>query len=314
VLGNEEIFAIQRTREIRKNTAYQLGLSPNLISLVPATMSRVSISIDFVLDKENSLAKLGPLINSDSFLAAVSLAPGAAAVAKTIGGLAQKVIQTFIPDQEHLPILQFAGDFDLGGAATERGLQDGYYVILGTLNKQDPLPKPLPKLEVRDDALLADGQPVTQLSYIVLEVTAVPVRTRVRNEGAVWDIKLRDAEGLAQEVVDDPFADDTQKRDVWVKCKALLQEARALLLADPGYVPSEAELIYKTVYKKIADMISGRDPQAPGLAKEAGEILDTKSDRTVMNIPMDEDLTSLVDAYAEAARESQRILEVSKYR
>jgi len=86
ILGNEDIHAIQRTRQIKKDAAEQLGLASNLISLVPATMTHVSIAIEFILDKENNLAKLGNLINSDSFMAVVSLAPGAAAVAKTVAG------------------------------------------------------------------------------------------------------------------------------------------------------------------------------------------------------------------------------------
>ena len=59
-LGNEEVYAIQRSRAVKKNQAEQLGLSTNLVSLVPATMSHVSVSIEFLLDKENHLAELFP--------------------------------------------------------------------------------------------------------------------------------------------------------------------------------------------------------------------------------------------------------------
>ena len=142
LLGNEDFHAIQRSREVKKNRAEQLGLSSNLVSLVPATMSHVSISIEFIIDKENSLAKMGNLVNDDSFLAAVSLAPGAVAVAKTVGGLAQKIIQTFIPAEQRQPILQFAGDFDVGGTAGASSLQDGYYAILGSRDEENPLPEP----------------------------------------------------------------------------------------------------------------------------------------------------------------------------
>jgi len=49
------------------------------------------------------------------------------------------VIQTFVPAQDQVPILQFAGDFDLG-ADTQTGLRDGYYVILGTRDSRNPIP------------------------------------------------------------------------------------------------------------------------------------------------------------------------------
>ena len=92
-LGNKSLHAIQRSRQVRRNRAEQLGLASNLISLVPASMTHVSISIDFILDKKNRLVDLAGLINDDTFLKAISLAPGAAMVAQTIGGLAQKLIQ-----------------------------------------------------------------------------------------------------------------------------------------------------------------------------------------------------------------------------
>jgi hypothetical protein len=63
-LGNEPLRAIQRSREVNRNRAEQLGLSPNLIKLVPASMTHVSISIEFILDKENRLHALGGLINA----------------------------------------------------------------------------------------------------------------------------------------------------------------------------------------------------------------------------------------------------------
>src|SRR5207247_1647044 len=99
-LGPDPLKAIQRSREVRPNRAEQLGLTPNLINLVLAAMTQFSFSIEFILDKENRLAKLGALINHDTFLSAVSLAPGAAAVARSIAGVTQKLINTFFQPQE----------------------------------------------------------------------------------------------------------------------------------------------------------------------------------------------------------------------
>jgi len=303
-LGNEEVFAIQRSREVRRDQAVQLGLSQNLVSLVPATMTHVTVSIDFILDTESRLAVLGTLINNDAFLAAVSLAPGAAAVAKTIGGLAQQVIQTFIPAQRRQPILQFAGDFNLGTGAND--LTDGYYAILGSQSQNDPIPNPMPALEVRDGALLAGGQGITQLSYVVLSVVRVPVRTRELSSGAVWDTKLREAEVLSQEVTDDPFADDARQRENWNKCVALLQEARALLLADPNYAEAEAGSIYKTSYKQCADLIRGTTEGAG--AKRGGFTADTKTYRELLGIATDDNLESVVADYANKESASRQLL------
>ena len=70
-LGSEGLRAIQRARSVSKDRAEQLGLSPNLIKLVPATMTQLSISVDFLLDTENRIGQLAGLINSDSFVAAI---------------------------------------------------------------------------------------------------------------------------------------------------------------------------------------------------------------------------------------------------
>lgn len=306
VLGNEDLRAIQRSRDVKKNSAEKLGLSSNLISLVPATMTHVSLSIDFILDKENNLAKLGALVNDDTFIAAVSLAPGAVAVAKTIGGLAQKVVQTFIPAEEQQPILQFAGDFNLGMDAGESALCDGYYVILGTRDEENPLPTAAPKLEIRATDLFANGEEVTQLSYIILDVTRVPARTRKLSAGAAWESKLREAESVAQETADDPLADDEQKRNAWAKCKSVLQDAKTLLLADPNYAPAEADGIYKLVYKWCADTITAK-PAAP-VAKGLAFGVDRQAERSLFGEDLDADLEKTSAEYAKRAAEAERVL------
>lgn len=304
-LGGEDVFAIQRCRAINKNRAEQLGLSPNLISLVPATMSRVAVSIDFLLDTQNNLAKLGALINDDKLLAVISLAPGAAAVAKTVGGLAQSLIQAFVPAEERKPILEFAGDFNIGGSDVARGLRSGYYVILGSRHQQDPLPATLPAIEVRDDTLLVDGTPASQYSYVVLDVQRVVARTRKMAEGAAWDGKLREAEQLATEFAQDPFAVDAEKKEQWLKCRGLLQEARALLMVDPNYAPDEAADIYKTVYQWCANTIIS----AGALEVEAvSQPVDTPEDRLLLGIGQNEDLDAIAHAYQERAVESERVL------
>ena len=63
-------------------------------------------------------------------------------VAKTLSDLSLKIMQTFIPQKDREPILQFSGDFNLSGEE----FLDGYYIILGTRDEQNPIPHPLPEL------------------------------------------------------------------------------------------------------------------------------------------------------------------------
>jgi hypothetical protein len=307
-LGSEGLRAIQRSREVQKNRAEQLGLSPNLIKLVPAVMPQVGVSIEFILDKENQLAALGGLINDDSFLAAVSLAPGAAMVAKTVGGLAQKIITSFVPAQDREPILQFSGDFNLAAS----GLQEGYYAILGTRDEHNPLPSPLPKLEVRDGDLLGDSKRITQLSYVVLDVRCTKARTRDLNDGAAWDAKLREAEDEAQRGMGDPLATDDERRQAWDKCRNLLREAQSLLRADPNYLRDEAEAIVKASYQRCSKLASdeekARSAKGPVVRSASAWRADAQADRAFLGIPVGEDLDATLDQYAEQVVEARRIL------
>lgn len=248
-LGTDDVFAIRRSRAIDKNRAEQLGLSPNLTSLIPATMSQVAGFIDFLRNTQNNLTKLGALIDDDKFLAVISLPSEVVAVAKTVGGLAQCLIQIFVPSEERKPILEFMGDLNIGGDDVERSLRSGYYEILGSRHEQDSLPTTVPAIEVRKDSLLIDGAPAIQYLYVVLDVERVVARTRTMAEGAVWDAKRRKAEQLAIEFAHVPYTDKDEKKQPWLKCRALLQEARALLMTDPICALDEAAALYKADYE-----------------------------------------------------------------
>lgn len=313
-LGRDGVLAIQRSRKVVKERAEQLGLQQSLIHLVPAVMTEISISIKFILDKENRLAALGGLINDDSFLAMVSLAPGAALAAKTISGLANKVIQTFIPREDHEPILQFNGDFDI----STNGLHEGYYVILGTTDKDSPIPSPLPVFTVRDGELLADNERITRLSYVILEVRRTKARTRDLNDGAPWDAKLREAEDNAAHLLADPLATDNERKQAWDKCRNLIREAQILLREDPNYLRSEAESIVKMVYHRCSELIS--EPLTTR-RKEGGRLQhqplwqpDVQTDRALLDIPLHEDLDEALNLYAAQVDDARHILEIGKDR
>jgi hypothetical protein len=306
-LGGEKLKALQRSREVRRQRSEQLGLRPNLIDLVPAVMTRISISLEYLLDVENRLATLSSLINEDSFIAAVSLAPGAAAVAKTVGALASKVVQSFMPAEERKPILQFAGDFNLSGGQ----LRDGYYVILGSVDEDNPLPNPMPRLSIRDGHVLADGVLLTQLSYAVFDVRRVEARTRDLSEAAPWDTKLREAEDLAREVLANPLAIEEEKRAAWQKCQTLLREAQTLLRSDVRYHRWEAENIVKVALLVCREVVLDAGRERGGRAALRSEkvwLPGSPDDRQMLEIPPDEDLEEVADGYAEKVAASRRAL------
>jgi hypothetical protein len=305
-LGTESLRAIQRSIAVKKNRAEQLGMSPNLIKLVPATMAHVSISIEFILDKENRLAALGGLINDDAFLTAVSLAPGAAMVARTVGGLSQKLLQTFIRAEEREPILQFSGDFNITD-----GLRDGYYVILGTRDENNPLPRPLPELGVKDGLLVADGEEVSQLSYVILDVRCVDARTRDLNDGAAWDSKLQQAEALTMSIANNPLASEDDRRQAWLACLSLLKDAQILLSSDANYLKREAHDIIKAAFASCSTQIlGGGGPLATRGSEGAAHVKPEAllPGRNLLGIPPDENLGQTLDRYAEEVAEARRVL------
>jgi hypothetical protein len=304
-LGNEGLRAIQRSREIKRNRAEQLGLSPNLISLVPATMNHVSITIDFIVDTTNRLVQLSGMINSDCFLSAISVTPGAALVAKTIGGISQKILQTFVPAETRQPILQFTGDFNIGSDS----FAAGYYAILGTRDENSPLPDPLPSLEIKDGDLFADGEKVTRFSYVVLKVTRTEARTRDLNDGAVWDIKLRDAETKAMAASLDPQLVEGDRTAIWNECKKLLQDARTLMLVDPNYLRIEVDAILEKAFTKCADLLyGGKQSRAPTAFDRTSIPQKIQVDGISLGIPMDDGANRRIANYSQQEKASLEIL------
>jgi hypothetical protein len=284
--------SIQRSREVRPDTAVNLGIRSSLIGLVAARMTDVSIAIDFILDQEDRLAALETLINDDAFQATLSLAPGAGMAAKAVGSLAQNVIQTFVPVEERRPILEFSADFNL---ATD-GLVEGYHVILGSQDPANPLPRPLPEVDVRDGELLIGDRPATQLSYVVLDIRRVAARTRELNEGAPWEAKLREAEDEAQ------LPSATTKAS-WEKCRGLVREAQTLLRADPNYLRQESDAIILSVLSTCKARLE-LDGQTRGATRRRHPRV-SPSDLDSVALPRDLDVPSVIGSYAEQVMEAR---------
>ena len=307
VLGSEPIRALQFSRKVKKGTAEKLGTSKNLINFVPAVMNRVSISIDFILDIHNRMADLSGLINAGAFVASVSLGPGAAVTAKTVSEISQKLITTFIPDpNEQRPILQFTGDFNIPA----KELRDGYYVILGTRDPKKPLPSESAKMEVKDDGLYINGEPVTDLSYVILSVFSKGARTRDLNEGASWDRKLRDAELIA-DMASNPFTSEENKKTSYFKCEDLIKEAATLLNNDDNYLRDEARIIYNNALIDCRKRIFGEDTRLTKASRSS----DTKGlppTLELIDIKPNEDLAGMINRYKHEAAKTKLIIEKEK--
>jgi hypothetical protein len=296
MFGAEPINAIQRSRPIRRGATESLGLSSNLIQLVPATMTRVSVSVEFLVDKENRLAALGGLINDDAFLAAVSLAPGAALVAKTIAALSQKVIQSVFTAEERQPILQFNGDFNL----SDGSLRDGYYAIVATQDEENPLPD-RNTLSFEHDQLLTASTAVERLSYVVLDVRRVDRRGRDLNEGAEWDKKLRAAEAIAEGMQFEFGIDGQARAGYWKECMTALKEAQVLLYADANYLRDEARTIMGLAFQECQQKVLGTEGPVSSArvvqASRGSSAQDARAERDLLDLPLEGDLTAGRDDY-----------------
>jgi hypothetical protein len=304
LLGNEPLQAIQLSRAVKQDQTVKLGMSPILIDMVPASMTHVTISIDFLLDTQNVLATLAGLINGNAFLVAggLSLAPPVAAAAKTISTISSKLISTFLPQpNQRKPILQFTGDFEI--PPPSNGLYDGYYVIIGSSNPKNPLPSSTAKLEIVGNDLFINGQETMGLSYVILDVRCYPVRGRELSEGASWNKKLDQVEMIVQQTENDSSADRVQAVK---QCQILIKEAQALLYEDPRYLTEESFKIIAESFEKCNKLLQ-KDVVVK--ASRGLPMPDFKLERSFFGIPSDEDLGATLNLYAYQKEETKRIMQ-----
>jgi hypothetical protein len=310
-LGNQDLRSILQYREIDRNNAVQLGFSPMLVDFVPAKMKKVAISIEYLVNTKNYLKDVVGLITDKDLLSTISLAPGAAMVAKTLSGLAEKIVTSFIPAEERKPILQFSGEFDL---AIE-GLKEGYYVILGSHTSKNPLPIGDLNLEIADGGRLkSNGKFITQLSYVILKVGCIKaIRDRFTGKSP-WADKLREVKRLAQDYADDPFAepDANKKKEFWEKqCLILLREAQALIKADPNFLDDEVEMIYRAAYRDCLDLIAAKSVTRAAATSESFPIWqpNLQADRQFLGIPENENIEARLSEYAEKLFEAREVFD-----
>ena len=181
-------------------------------------------------------------------------------------------------------------------------------MILGTRDEENPIPDPLPKLEIRDDGLVGDDVRITGLSYIVFQVRRTEARTRDLSEGAFWDAKLRGAEDKAQLAAMDGSTPEKQAA-VWQDCLKLLQDAQVLLGADPNYLREEGKNIFQSSLKYCSDQIGGRGVRSVaargGKPQYPQQVFD---DLHSLGVDPDEKWTAKLNEYAGQVADSRAIL------
>lgn len=303
-VASDPIFGIQRSYTIERNVPQRLGLSANLMRLTPATADVFSIALEFIVDKQNRLSPFADLINSRSLIEAFSPHPATAAVAKAVGTLSEKLLRTLLPKDEQQPVLKFQGDFNLA-----LGLRSGYYVILASRDSANPLPE-TPRLEVREDVVFVDGQTSRDWSWVLLQLSCVPYRTRSLAGGAPWESKLLSAEAEAERVAIDLLARKADRESAMRTCTTLLREAQILLLHDPNYLASEAHLIIRETLEQCQLKIFRSRVKGGYLSVgEATEPSPVRAARAELGFDADDPARETLTQYAHDVKRSLRILE-----
>ncbi|SHG44400.1 hypothetical protein SAMN04488109_0301 [Chryseolinea serpens] len=309
-LSNQDVRSIIQTREIEKDNAVQLGFSPMLVDFIPAKMKKLSVSIEYLVNARNYLRDLAGLIADKSLLSTISFAPGSAMVAKTLSGLSEKILASFLPAEERKPILQFSGDFNLA----LDGIKSGYYVILGSHSSKNPIPTDGLKLEIGDGGILKNnGEVVTQLSYVILKVGCVKaIRDRISGQSE-WRRKLREVKQLVQDYSEDPFVEKEKnpRKEFWEKsCLPKLRDISALLKADPNFLDEEIDLIYRQAYRECLEIINKESPTVRSGLKPMVTTtwqIDTQNDLQFLGIPVDEDMEPKLTMYADRLGKAKRV-------
>jgi hypothetical protein len=288
------VTSIHRIRPIKAGLAEQLGLAGTLVDIVPATMEHVSVAVDFMLDSKNQFEPLARLVNDGAFSVVVSLVPGVAAVAQALTGLSKSITEQFLSAEDRRPILRFASALSIPAL----DLRDGYYVILGSTSEQNALPRPLPQatdLHVQGNDLLYLGTAVTEWSYVILSIDTMDLRTRDLGRGEGWYEKLNHVDVTVEQIANDPFATQRDRRAAWESCQQTLSEVNLLLLESPHYLRSEAKDIVKKAYAEARDRIFSGGGGALG----APPSLDA-SDRRLLEVESEAQLRADVEAYTAA--------------
>jgi hypothetical protein len=280
------IFNIQKKRQLKKNAIQQLGLSSNLIDVIPATMAQLAISIDFVLDKGNVLSPFKSLIDENLFTKAASFLPGPALVATTVSEFSKKIFSTFLDKDKRETILQLDADINIGSGT----VLDGYYAVVSSHNKNIPLPEHNDNFDFKDGQLVIKNQPVTDLNYIVLDIHRVTSRSR-SHDGSPWEQKLLEAENLSLITGLNPLASTADKKAAWERCMDFLREAQLLLSYDLAYIAPEAASIIKLAFEtcrlRIFSTPTTKGVQYRGFS-DIIELFD--QGKQLLHIPLEEDL------------------------
>ncbi len=248
----DRLLSLRYLRPIERNQPRVLGISPNLLGLIPARLDSFTLSIDFLADSQNLFAKLASTINEGQFFKELNLVPGVQAVAGIVSRIAGGLLKAFLKEEEQVPLLKFSGSFNLvaesqEGPPDQERLREGLYVILGSLDPTYPLPSGADAQHLyvpQNGGLMLGGGPVETLSYVILEVRRADLRSVEVDGGAEWASRLREAKAVEDKTRLAPNPSRlTEYREQW----GGLMEAFAFLLRnDPNFLDRDADRIINT--------------------------------------------------------------------
>lgn len=250
-IADTPIRSILAVREVVKNQDIQLGCTDILVNLTPAILPGFSIGIEFILDRENAFGQMTSLINDRSFISAVGISAEAAGVAKSVGIISQKILSTFLTEEQKKPILSFSGNFQIASG----DLQAGMYAIIGSQDDDYPLPDNYDGLRISDGRLFLGDEPMRNVSYVVIEIGRTSTRGESGASDSRWLKLLRSAKNDIDSAVENLLSEGEDLRIAYKNARTKIGQARVLLLSDENYLPAERDAIIKSTVAYCNDAV-----------------------------------------------------------
>jgi hypothetical protein len=155
---------------------------------------------------------------------------------------------------------------------------------------------------VQGSDLLLNGKSITDLSYIVLDVTTIPARTKDLGRGESWYKKLIEAEQASLKIK--LFDGEDKRRAIYDQCFDFINEASILLLNDPLYHPNEARAIIQSAYDEISNKIF---PKGATKGLGAPQRINSKV-KSLLGVENESELTNAVSTYSNISTQAKQAL------
>jgi len=254
-IGGNPVTTIQHVRAIKKNNPDVMNANIDLIELTPASMVNAHIKVSFIAETSNKfqtlLQMLGGGTDTSTVASPLSLDPATAAVAAKVSTIASTLLSTLSDSSDSSTTDLLDMEEDLSPAVGD--VRDGYYVMFASEDPKYPLPASLSAnaIHVGDDgSIQVDNTDVSNLSYLVLEVDTLPVKTEQYGTGA-WKSQLdtidNDILGLANKQGESQQDYTTD----YEKIEQAISNVGPLLNADPTYTKDDKTGILALRYTRL---------------------------------------------------------------